>query len=104
MPVDPRRVDDLAASLGVQVRRVRLAENITQDDLAARADISVGALRNLESGRGASVTTLLRALRALGRSEWIDTLEPEPQLSPLAIARAAEGRKEPQRATRRRPR
>lgn len=83
---------------------MRLNEDITQDDLAARADVSVGALRNLEAGRGASVATLLRVLRALGRSEWVETLEPEAQVSPLAIARAAEGRKEPQRASRRRTR
>lgn len=87
------------ALLGAQVRRIRLAQDVDQETLAARANISTSALRNLETGRGARLTTLVSALRALGREDWLATLEPEPEPGPFD---QAYGRPEPQRASKRR--
>lgn len=87
--------------LGAQIRRARLIEDITQEDLATRANISRKALANLESGQGSTVTTLVKVLRALKRDDWLVTLEPEPSVSPLQMAREAAGLKEPRRASRR---
>jgi len=86
---------------GAQVRRARLLADVDQRALAAAANISPGTLVNLESGKGSSLRTLIKVLRALGREDWLETLEPEPAVSPLAVARAAEGRKEPRRVSRR---
>ena len=90
------------AEFGAQVRRARLLADIDQRTLAYAANISPVTLAKLEKGRGSTLTTLLKVLRALGREDWLGTLEPAPAVSPLALAREAEGRREPQRVSRRR--
>lgn len=86
---------------GAQVRRARLLEDIDQRTLADAANISPTTLMKLEKGQGSTLTTLIKVLRALGREDWLETLEPAPTASPLALAREAAGRREPQRASRR---
>ena len=78
-------IDDLVKLLGEQIRALRLRNNITQVMLAAQSDVSIKALRNLENGSGATVTTLLRVLRTLGRTEWIDTIGPKVGISPMQM-------------------
>lgn len=94
MPVNAQPVTtrDLEADLGAQVRRIRILQNVTQADLAAAADISVGALKNLEAGRGANVLTLVSAIRALGRVDWLTALRPAVSISPMAMLRASKER------------
>lgn len=89
------------AGFGAQIRRARLVEDSTQEDLAARANISRKSLAKLEAGQGSTLTTVIKVLRALGRDDWLATLEPEPTVSPLRMARAAAGLKEPRRASKR---
>ena len=86
---------------GAQIRRARLIEDITQKELAERANITQATLQKLESGQGSTLKTIVKVLRALGRDDWLGTLEPEPTVSPLRMAREAEGLKEPRRASRR---
>lgn len=77
-------VEQLEQQLGDQVRQVRLARGLTQQQVADLANTSVGALKNLENGRGATTRTLARVLRALGKDDWIGTLDvPRPTFNPL---------------------
>lgn len=87
--------------LGDQVRRARIYADIDQGTLAKLANVSVGAVANLENGRGSRVRTLIRVIRALEREDWLDALEPASETSPLALLRALEGRKEPKKVGRR---
>lgn len=89
------------AEFGAQVRRARLIEDITQEELATRANITTRTLQKLETGQGSTLTTVIKVLRALGRDDWLGTLEPQPTVSPLRMAREAAGLKEPRRASRR---
>jgi transcriptional regulator with XRE-family HTH domain len=50
--------------LGADARRLRLAQGVTQVELAQRANVSVSALKYLEWGRGSTLTTLIRVARA----------------------------------------
>lgn len=86
---------------GAQIRRARLIDDITQEELATRANISRKSLANLESGQGSTLSTLVKVLRALKRDDWLGTLEPEPTVSPLQMAREAAGITAPRRASRR---
>lgn len=86
---------------GAQIRRARLIEDLTQAEVAERANITRKSLTNLETGQGSSLTTVIKVLRAIGREDWLGTLEPEPAVSPLRLAREAEGIPEPRRASRR---
>jgi transcriptional regulator with XRE-family HTH domain len=90
-----------AAELGSQLRTVRLRLELDQRQLAARAGVGLNAVKNLESGKGATVRSLVRVLRALDRTDWISALAPQVTVSPLQVLRARRPR---QRAARKRPR
>jgi transcriptional regulator with XRE-family HTH domain len=83
-----RTVVEWEASVGDQIRRVRIARELDQAGLAELADISVGAVSNLERGKGSSLRTLVAVLRALGRTEWLETLAPPVAVSPMQLLRA----------------
>jgi len=87
----------LQVELGDRLRRLRLARNMDQRTTAEKAGVSEKALRNLESGRGSTVETLLRTLKALDSLQGLDLLAPEPTIDPLALLRSAK----PQRRVRR---
>jgi transcriptional regulator with XRE-family HTH domain len=88
--------DELEALLGEQLRTLRLRANIDQRALAIKADVAVGALKNLEAGRGTTVRTLVRIVRALGQTDWLENLSPEISVSPLQMLK---GRPKRQRAS-----
>ncbi len=77
--------DELAADLGARLRDLRLAQDYTQASVADRAGISLRALRELEAGRGSTVLTMVRVLKALGAERGVDLLAPRPGISPMAM-------------------
>jgi transcriptional regulator with XRE-family HTH domain len=79
------KVEDLLILLGERIRELRLREDIAQTVLGARSGISLKAVKNLENGTGATVASLLRVLRTLGRTEWIETLGPKVGISPMQL-------------------
>lgn len=91
--------EELQTELGRRLRRLRLSRNLDQRTVADRAGIARAALQNLEAGRGSSVKTLVRTLKALNYLEGIEILAPEPTISPLALLKT---KRPPERA--RRPR
>lgn len=89
-------VEEMEIALGTGVKALRLDSNIDQQTIAARAGVSVGALKNLENGRGSTVRTLVSVLRALDRGDWITTIAPVASINPLTHTESATPR---QRAT-----
>ena len=77
--------DEWEAELGRHLRDLRLRQNIDQRQLAERADVALNAVKRLEAGKGATVTSLIKVLRALGREEWLGTLAPQVTVSPLQM-------------------
>ncbi|MGA4212533.1 helix-turn-helix domain-containing protein [Ralstonia nicotianae] len=80
---------EIETELGEQLKKLRVHRNLDQATLAARADISVRTLRNLESGSGSSLHTLIQVARALGREQWFETIAPVPTINPLMLTRTA---------------
>ena len=78
---------ELQASLGERLRALRLNKNHTQAELAARAGVAPRSLTNLENGKGSSVETLVRVLKALDATRGIEHLAPQPTISPMALLR-----------------
>jgi hypothetical protein len=62
------------------------------------AGISESALRHLEGGKGATVKTLIRVIRALDREGWLTGISPQVSINPLHMVREKQPR---QRASRR---
>jgi transcriptional regulator with XRE-family HTH domain len=77
-----------------------LSRDLDQVGLAARAGVSVSALRGLEAGKGSTLHTLVRVARALGREDWFASIAPVATIHPLTMLRHAQPR---QRAGRRSP-
>lgn len=71
-----------------QVRSLRIDQELDQAGLAALANVSVGAIKNLESGKGSSLTTLIAVVTALGRADWLESLNPQSDFDPLAMLKA----------------
>ncbi len=96
--MDHARVAEV--ELGRQVRALRLRRDLNQQQVAERAGIALNAVKNLESGKGATLRSLTQTLRVLGRIEWISTLAPAVSISPIQMLRTRAPR---QRASRRGP-
>jgi transcriptional regulator with XRE-family HTH domain len=91
--------DEIAREFGNRLRAHRLAENMQQSDLAARAGISLRTLGDLErSGRG-SFDVFLRVAMALGLIESMSSLF---ELKPKSIKDMEKASQKRQRASRRR--
>jgi transcriptional regulator with XRE-family HTH domain len=89
--------EEIQIALGARLRRLRLNRNIDQLTTAEKAGISEKALRNLEAGRGSTIETLVRVLKALDYLEGIEMIAPESSVNPLELLRHT---KMPQRARR----
>lgn len=81
-----RTIDEWEAEIGVQIRRLRVQSELTIDELARLADLSPGAVKNLERGRG-HLSSLIRVTRVLGREAWLEGLGPpkESVFDPMAL-------------------
>jgi transcriptional regulator with XRE-family HTH domain len=79
---------EMEKELGQQLLDLRLRQNINQRELAARAGVALNVVKNLEKGRGATVTSLVKVLRSLGRAEWLASLAPAVSISPLQMLKA----------------
>jgi transcriptional regulator with XRE-family HTH domain len=89
--------EEWEATLGRQLRNLRLRQNVDQRQLAERAGVALNVVKNLEAGKGATVKSLVKVLRILGRIEWLDTLAPAVSISPLQMLKSKPAR---QRASR----
>ena len=68
--------EELESMLGENIKRIRLLQNIDQQTLCNLTAVSLTALKNLESGRGATIKTLVKILCGLGKTEWLHSLSP----------------------------
>lgn len=84
--------DELAHELGGHLRDIRLRQNIDQRRLAQQAAVALNVIKNLESGKGATVSSLIKVLRALGQEAWLGTLAPKVSVSPMQLLKAKPAR------------
>lgn len=97
-----RSTEEFEQALGAQIRAARLAADLDQLGLARAANINPGSLRALEHGKGSTLRTLIRVVRVLDLTEWLDELYPMSQTSPLELARQRDQQRTPRRASNRR--
>ena len=97
-----KTVEEWQTTLGENVRNLRILKNLGQKELASQAGISVTAVRRIESGKTSTTETLIKALRALGRADWLNALAPAIDINPLQMAKLAS--KAPRQRVRKSPR
>ena len=95
--VDGMTTEEWEATLGRHLRDLRLRQNVDQRRLAEQAGVALNVVKNLEAGKGATVKSLVKVLRSLGRSGWLETLAPAVSISPLQMLKSKPAR---QRASR----
>ncbi len=89
----------IGAELGNRIRSLRLRRNMTQQQVADAAALSLNAVKSVESGKG-KLLTLIAVLRELGALDALNSFIPEPLISPMQLAQQ-QGKKR-QRASGRR--
>jgi transcriptional regulator with XRE-family HTH domain len=85
--------EEWESEIGQQLRTLRLRQNLDQRRLAQQAGIALNAVKNLESGKGATLTSLVKVVRTLGRSDWIRALAPPVSISPLQVLKSKPARR-----------
>jgi transcriptional regulator with XRE-family HTH domain len=90
--------DEIAREIASRLRGHRLAQNLPQRELAARAGISLKTLTTFEHSGRVSLDVFLRVVAALGLSESLSTLFKVKQQSIREMELAEQRR---QRASRR---
>ncbi len=65
------------------IQKIRLSRNITQEQLAKEAGLSLKTISNLERGQGVSLDTFIRVLIALGIQQNLGALLPDPTIRPM---------------------
>ncbi|WP_341964405.1 helix-turn-helix transcriptional regulator [Pseudomonas sp. RC10] len=66
--------DEIVKRLCERLRTERLAQQMTQSDLAGRAGVGVTTVSNLEAGRNVGLETVVRVAVVLGRSKELEAL------------------------------
>jgi putative transcriptional regulator len=69
--------------LGQRIARYRLNQNMTQEVLAVEAGVSKPTIQRIEKGASSQIVNVIRILRALKLLENIDSMVPEPTVSPI---------------------
>jgi transcriptional regulator with XRE-family HTH domain len=87
-----KSISELQVLLGEQLQALRRSKNLDQITTAEKAGMSEKALRNLEAGRGSTIESFLRVLKALDSLDGLELLVPKPSVSPLALLRSSKAR------------
>lgn len=96
-------VEEYEYEIGMQIRQLRIRAGYDQIQLAELAAVSRSALKNLEAGRGSTLATLVKVVRALKQTEWLRRLSPISSMSPMQLLRNQQLTSPRQRVYRPRP-
>ncbi len=76
----------IGMEIGRRIRALRLRRNLTQQQVADAAALSLNAIKSIESGKG-RLLTLIAVLRELGALDAFENFIPESHISPMQLAR-----------------
>jgi transcriptional regulator with XRE-family HTH domain len=78
--------DRILEEIGERIARVRLARNLTQEQLAEQAGLGLRTVQRLELGAAATqLSGFIRVCRVLGLIDRLENLIPEEPASPIAL-------------------
>lgn len=73
--------------IGGRLKRKRLDKNVSQQELAELAGLNRTTVSEIEQGKPFAMLTFIQILRALDALEELDSLLPDPGISPLQLAK-----------------
>lgn len=95
---DPAIIEEI----GKQLKRMRLKNNFTQQELANRSGLFRSTISEIENGRISNLLSLIQLLRALNTLELLNAFVVKEEISPLMVAeqqakmrKRASGKKKP---------
>lgn len=74
MDLSLSKPSEIVKRLCERLRKERLAQQMTQADVAGRAGIGTNTVSNLEAGRNVGFENLVRVAMVLGRSQELEAL------------------------------
>ena len=100
----PGSKSELLARIGDAVKKERLRQNLPQTVLAVRSGVSLGAVKHLEAGVGATLGTFVSVCRALDKDSWIRSfVRDDVEISPVEYVELLNAAKRKERKRARRP-
>ena len=88
-----KSISALKRELGESLAAYRLSRNLRQEDVAVEAGVSPGVVVRIEAGKGGTVDSLARIVKALGWEDRLAALVPDAAVSPLDPRSAKSSRK-----------
>ncbi|MFU8785066.1 helix-turn-helix domain-containing protein [Aliidiomarina sp.] len=79
---------DIPALIGQRVKQYRLNQDLTQEDVATLANISLNAVKSAESGRS-TLPTYVAILQALGHIDNLLAAFPDEGVSPVQLLKSS---------------
>ena len=101
MPTKTNSIDE--KRIGETIRRLRIRKGLRLEDIAKKVSLSPTSVRALELGRGSTITTLIKVLKAIDEVSFlIDWESKSSEVSPLQALRLSRKLSiEPKRVSRR---
>lgn len=84
--LDTKADEAILVEVGRRITRRRLAQQMTQAELAEQAGIGKRTLERVEAGMTAQFSTIIRIFRVLGLLPKLDQMLAEPPVRPLEAA------------------
>jgi transcriptional regulator with XRE-family HTH domain len=78
--------DNYELLIGENIRQMRRSQELSIEELAAKVNVSPTTLRNLEKGKGGTISLLINLLKILHHEELLEKLTTlQQQFSPFDI-------------------
>jgi transcriptional regulator with XRE-family HTH domain len=75
---------EILEKIGKALKDERLRQNMTQTTLSSRSGVALNAVKNLETGSGATLGTFVLVCRSLGKDSWIRSfVHADNDISPI---------------------
>lgn len=88
----------LSKTIGQFIKHHRMQQQLTQKEVAYKANISRSTLSLLERGEAVTTATLLQVLRVLNLLYVMDVFTVNKSISPIALAKAEQAERQRVRA------
>lgn len=98
---DPYALTDrsLLEQIGRKIKQIRIAKQISQQQLSKSCGLSVFSISQIENGSNPSILSLLAILRSLNSLDYLSTFWQEEPINPIAMVDYAKAHPQPQRVS-----